>query len=335
MAREIRRYHSLAEFLRASFGTRVQKVTLDAGFTCPNRDGTRGKGGCIYCNALGSGTGAARQGLSIRAQMLAGMERLARRYKARKFIAYFQAFSNTYAPVEVLRQRYQEALVDERVVGLSVGTRPDCVDEEVVKLLAEFKEKGLMVWLEIGLQSAHNRTLALINRGHTFEDFLRALTLAKKYDLLVCTHVIFGLPGERPEDMLETINQISRLPLDGIKFHELYVVRGTPMERLYREGRYQPLTQTEYVDLVCEALALLPWRVVIQRLTGDPRPEELVAPTWAREKQLTLRMIEETLINRDLWQGKYLGEPDPYLKEAPASSRRAISPPQWHVNSRK
>ncbi len=322
----VRRYHKLSDFLRAHFGERVQKVTIDAGFTCPNLDGTRGKGGCIYCNALGSGTGAASAGVSIRAQMLSGMERLAKRYKARKFIAYFQAFSNTYAPLPVLKKRYDEALVDERVVGLAVGTRPDCVDEDVLKLLFSYQERGLMVWLEMGLQSAHNKTLARINRGHTFEDFLRALELAKKYGLLVCTHVIFGLPGEGPEEMLKTIETLSSLPIDGLKFHELYVVRGTGMEKLYRSGAYQPLKQNEYVDLVCEALAMLPWRVVIQRLTGDPRPDELVAPSWAKEKGTTLKLIEDTLQNRDLWQGKYLGEPDPYLREATASLRLSARP---------
>ena len=322
-----RRYHALSDFLRSRFGTRVQKVTLDAGFTCPNRDGTRGRGGCIYCNALGSGTGAFRQGLSIREQMLQGMARLARRYKAQKFIAYFQAFSNTYAPVEVLRERYIQALVDERVVGLAVGTRPDCVDEEVVELLSEYVAQGYMVWLEMGLQSAHDETLRRINRGHTWADFVRALELAKEKGLLVCTHVIFGLPGEGPEEMLQTIEQLAPLPLDGIKFHELYVVRGTKMEALLQQGRYRPLLQTEYVDLVCEALALLPWSVVIQRLTGDPRREELVAPDWASAKGETLRMIEETLLARDLWQGKYLGAPDPLVADLvePAQAQRAIT----------
>ena len=313
----IKRYHTFSAFLRAHFGERVQKVTLDAGFTCPNRDGTKGRGGCIYCNSLGSGTGAFRQGKDIRTQMLEGMERLSKRYKARKFIAYFQAFSNTYGPLRELEKRYDEALVDERVVGLAVGTRPDCVSEDVVRLLATYRERGLMVWLEIGVQSIHNQTLKFINRGHTYEDFLRALELAKKYDLLVCTHLIFGLPGEGPEEMLETVREMASLPLDGIKFHELYVVRGTKMEKLLHEGGYQPLLQTEYVDLICEALALLPWRIVIQRLTGDPKPEELVAPSWALEKRKTIEMIEETLTARDLWQGKYLGEPDPLRKALP------------------
>ncbi len=306
-----KRYHSLNAFLRKHFGERVQKVTIDAGLTCPNRDGTISSGGCIYCNALGSGTGEAQKGISVKKQMLNGMERLAKRYKVKKFIAYFQAFSNTYAPVEKLKKLYDESLVDERVVGLAIGTRPDCVNKEVVELLTSYKNKGLMVWLEMGLQSAHDQTLAFINRGHTYEDFVKALELAKSKSLLVCTHVIFGLPGETPTQMLETIEKLASLPIDGLKFHELYVVSGTMMEKLYREGQYKPLAQNEYVDLVCEALAMLPWRVVIQRLTGDPRPDELVAPGWAREKTKTLRLIEETLLNRDLWQGKYLGEPDP------------------------
>ena len=308
----IKRYHTLNTFLRARFGERVQKVTLDAGFTCPTRDGTKGRGGCIYCNAYGSGTGAARLGLDIRTQMLEGMARLEKRYKARKFLAYFQAYSNTYAPLEVLRERYDQALVDERVVGLCIGTRPDCVDEAVLDLLASYQDRGLMVWLELGLQSIHDETLRRIERGHTYADFEKALLAAKERGLLVCVHIIFGLPGEGPEEMLATIKRLAELPVDGLKFHELYVVKGSKLEKIYLRGEYKPLLQNEYVDLVCESLAMLPWRVVIQRLTGDPRPDELVAPEWARRKAETIRLIEETLLVRDLWQGKYLGEPDPF-----------------------
>ncbi len=307
----IKRYHTLNAFLRARFGERVQKVTLDAGFTCPTRDGTKGRGGCIYCNAYGSGTGAARLGLDIRTQMLEGMARLEKRYKAKKFLAYFQAYSNTYAPLEVLRERYDQALVDERVVGLCIGTRPDCVDEAVLDLLASYQDRGLMVWLELGLQSIHDETLRRIERGHTYADFEKALLAAKKRGLLVCVHIIFGLPGEGPEEMFATIRRLADLPVDGLKFHELYVVKGSKLEKIYLKGGYTPLLQNEYVDLVCESLAMLPWRVVIQRLTGDPRPDELVAPKWARHKSETIRLIDETLLARDLWQGKYLGEPDP------------------------
>ncbi len=310
----IPRYHSLNAFLRSYFGERVQKVTIDAGFTCPTRDGSKGRNGCLYCNAYGSGTGAARIGLDIKTQMIKGMEYLKKRYKAKKFLAYFQAYTNTYAPVEVLRRRYDEALVNDQVVGFCIGTRPDCVDEKVVDLLASYQDRGLMVWLELGLQSIHDKTLVLINRGHTYADFENALFLAKKRNLLVCVHIIFGLPEEGPEEMLATVKRLAELPVDGIKFHELYVVKGSGLEKLYLQGMYKPLLQNEYVDLVCEALAMLPWRVVIQRLTGDPRPEELVAPEWARYKNATRRLIEETLLVRDLWQGKYLGEPDPLIQ---------------------
>ncbi len=299
------RYYTFNRFLKEHFGERVQKIPLDAGFTCPNRDGTKGRGGCIYCNVYGSGTGAFRAGISVREQMLRGMEQMGRRYKARKFLAYFQAFSNTYGPPELLRKRYAEALIDERVVGLCIGTRPDCVDEAVAEVLADFRKRGLMVWVELGLQSVHNETLARINRGHTFEDFLKALEMLKARDLLVCVHIIFGLPGEGHLEMLETVRTLARLPIDGLKFHELYVVKGSGMEKLYREGRYRPLSQGEYADLVAEAIAHLPPRVVIQRLTGDPRPEELVAPEWARDKSGTRKLIEETLLNRGLYQGKY------------------------------
>ncbi len=298
-------YYSLNQFLKERFGERVQKIPLDAGFTCPNRDGTKGRGGCIYCNALGSGTGALKEGLSIREQMLKGMEWGARRYRARKFIAYFQAFSNTYAPLEVLRARYEEALIDARVVGLAVGTRPDCITEEIARLLASYKKRGLLVWVELGLQSVHNTTLARINRGHTFEDFLTALEILKRQDLLVCVHLILGLPGEGPLEMLETVKTLASLPVDGVKFHELYVVKGSALERLYRAGKYQPLSQGEYADLVAEALAHLPPQVVIQRLTGDPRPGELVAPAWAADKSGTRKLIEEILKQRSLYQGKY------------------------------
>ncbi len=312
---QIKRYHTLNHFLRVHFGQRVQKVTIDAGFTCPVRDGTKGHKGCLYCNAYGSGSGAAQLGLDIRTQIYQGIERLARRYKAKKFLAYFQAYSNTYAPLEVLKKRYDQALIDERVVGLCIGTRPDCVDEKVVDLLVSYSQKGLMVWLELGLQSIHDKTLRAINRGHTYADFERALFKAKEKGLLVCVHIIFGLPGEGPEEMLATVERMAELPIDGLKFHELYVVQGSGMENLYRQGLYTPLKQDEYVDLVCEALALLPWRVVIQRLTGDPRPYELIAPQWAREKRQTIEKIEATLLARDLWQGKYRGEPDPLMRE--------------------
>lgn len=305
IAKNLKRYVSLNNFLKEKFGTRVHKVPLDGGFTCPNRDGSKSTGGCIYCNSLGSGTGASLEGKSIEKQMEEGITYLSKRFKAKKFIAYFQSYSGSYGNAEQLKELYDSSLIDERVVGLSVGTRPDCLNKEVLDLLEDYQKKNYMVWLETGLQSVHNKTLEFINRHHSFEDFLYALDRAKERGLLVCTHIIFGLPGEGHEEMIETAKKISKLPVDGIKFHSLYVVKGTPMEKLLKEGIYKPITEEEYVNMVCEAIALLPEKVVIQRLTGDPKKEELVEPQWTMNKQKTLSLIEKKLVERDLWQGKF------------------------------
>ncbi len=261
-------------------------------------------GGCIYCNSLGSGTGASREGKSIEKQMEEGINYLSKRFKTNKFIAYFQSYSSSYGHVEKLKKLYDSSLIDDRVVGLSIGTRPDCLNKEILDLLEDYQKKNYMVWLELGLQSVHNKTLEQINRHHTFEDFLFALNLAKERGLHVCTHVIFGLPGEDYRDMIETAKKLSNLPVDGVKFHSLYVIKGTPMEKLLKEGVYKPITEEEYVNIVCEAISLLPKHVVIQRLTGDPKKGELVEPQWALNKQKTLSLIEKNLIEKDLWQGK-------------------------------
>ncbi|MEQ8188835.1 MAG: TIGR01212 family radical SAM protein [Candidatus Eremiobacterota bacterium] len=305
IAKNLKRYVSLNNFLKEKFGTRVHKVPLDGGFTCPNRDGSKSTGGCIYCNSLGAGTGASLEGKSIEKQMEEGINYLSKRFKAKKFIAYFQSYSGSYSTAEKLKELYDSSLIDERVVGLSVGTRPDCLNKEVLDLLEDYQKKNYMVWLETGLQSVHNKTLEFINRHHSFEDFLYTLDRAKERGLLVCTHIIFGLPGEGHEEMIETAKKISKLPVDGIKFHSLYVVKGTPMEKLLEEGIYKPITEEEYVNIVCEAIALLPEKVVIQRLTGDPKKGELVEPQWTMNKQKTLSLIEKKLVERDLWQGKF------------------------------
>ncbi|MDD5450843.1 MAG: TIGR01212 family radical SAM protein [Desulfovibrionales bacterium] len=301
---EDRLYNDLNHYLRGLYGCRVQKIPIDAGFTCPNRDGTKSTQGCIYCNAYGSGTGAFRQGVSISEQIRQAKSFLGRRYGAGKFIAYFQSFSNTYAPISVLKQRYEEALFYEDIVGLAVGTRPDCISDDILALLASYQEKYL-VWMEYGLQSAHDRTLEFINRGHTVADFLQAVDRTKKAGLPVCVHIILGLPGETKEDMLETARLVAGLDIQGLKIHLLYVVKGSGMESLFKRGEYIPLTQQEYVDLVCDVLELMPPDVVIQRLTGDPRPEELVAPLWARDKTGTINAVRTTLKERGSFQGKY------------------------------
>jgi radical SAM protein (TIGR01212 family) len=290
-------YYDLNTFLRERFGCRVQKISVDAGLSCPNRDGTLSTGGCIYCNARGSGTGAHRQGLSITDQLEKGKAFLAERYKAKKFLAYFQSYSNTYAPVGTLDALYTEALAVPDVVGLSIGTRPDCVDESKL-LLLETLARDHLIWIEYGLQSAHDETLFRINRGHDFRCFENAVKASRGRGIHICAHVILGLPGETREQMLQTADALAALEIDGVKLHLLYVIKGTPLEALYRHGSYHPLEQAEYVDLVCDFLDRLPPQTVIQRLTGDPHREELVAPSWSLDKRGTLRMIHERIATR-------------------------------------
>ena len=300
-----KRYNDLNTYLRSLFGCRVQKITVDAGFSCPNRDGRVSTGGCIFCNARGSGTGAHTRGLTITDQLLQGKKYLARRYKAKKFLAYFQSFSNTYAPIDKLQKLYDEALAVEDIVGLSIGTRPDCVDLPVLELLQGYAGHHL-IWIEYGLQSASDKTLELINRGHDVQCFKDAVRDTLNRGIKICAHVILGLPGETRSDILQTARTISDLGIDGVKLHLLYVVKGTPLEALYRQGDYRCLEQKAYIDLVCDFLERIPPEMVIQRLTGDPHPEELVAPQWSREKTETIRRINETLEKRNSRQGKFL-----------------------------
>jgi radical SAM protein (TIGR01212 family) len=296
------RYNDLNSALRRRFGCRVQKISLDAGLSCPNRDGAVGVGGCIYCNPLGSGTGLSRH-YSISQQLARGKERLRRRYGAAKFIAYFQSYSNTYAPLDTLRRLYLEALAVEDVVGLAVGTRPDCVPDGVLELLVELSRQTYL-WVEYGIQSMHDHTLTLINRGHTVDVFLDAISRTRRRGLDICVHVILGLPGESRSEMLETAQALAGLDIQAVKIHLLYVIRGTPLADLYLHGAYRCLDRDEYADLVCEFLALLPPHFIIHRLTGDPHPHELVAPAWALEKQANLKAVRDALERRNLWQGK-------------------------------
>ena len=298
-----KRYTDYNSYLRQIFGCRVQKISIDAGLTCPNRDGRISADGCIYCNARGSGTDAFAQGISIAEQVVRSQLFMAKRYNAKKYIAYFQSFSNTYAPVSILKSLYDEALTIPGVVGLAIGTRPDCVDTAILDLLESYADKYL-VWIEYGLQSIHDQTLKRINRGHDFNCFQKAVALTLNRGINICTHLIFGLPGETREMMLHTAKTIASMAIDGVKLHLMYVVKGTALDILYQQGHYQCLEQQEYVDIICDVLELLPQKMVIQRLTGDPHPEELVAPFWSLQKTQTFSMIQETLVKRDSWQGK-------------------------------
>jgi len=298
------RYRDFNGYLRERFGERVQRVSLDAGLGCPNRDGTISRGGCIYCDPLGSGSGALRRGISIEEQLRRGIRAASRRYGARGFIAYFQSFTNTYAPVPVLERLYDRALAEPGVVGLAVGTRPDCVDEAVLDLLASYRKRTL-VWVEYGLQSAHDATLDLIRRGHDTACFERAVRSAADRGLNVCAHVILGLPGESRRMMIETARYVAGLPVHGLKIHGLYVIQGTELGRWHREGRFRCLDRETYVDTVVDVLERIPEDVVIQRLTGDPpHGQVLLAPDWAKEKGKTLERIRVRLQERNTRQGE-------------------------------
>jgi len=301
----VKRYRDFSTYLKEIFGERVQKISLDAGLGCPNRDGTISRRGCIFCDRRGSGTGALiNRGLSIARQIAEAKDFIQKRYKARKFIAYFQSFTNTYAPVSYLKDLYDEALAQKDMVGLSVATRPDCVDREILTLLSSYQADHL-VWLEYGLQSSHDKTLKLINRGHDVACFEQSVLMADGYSINICAHIILGLPGEDHEMMLQTARFLSNLPIRGVKIHLLYVVKETPLSELYHKEGFRCLDRKEYANLVVDFLELLPPDMVIQRLTGDPIQCELVAPLWAKEKQVNLKLIQTTLERRKTWQGKH------------------------------
>jgi len=319
------RYYAFSRYLRDRFGCRVHKVTIDAGFTCPNRDGSRGRGGCIFCNNSGFSPNARAEPALVRRQLERGISRARRRSKAERLIAYFQAYSNTYARPGRLRELYDEAWGFPEVVGLSIGTRPDCVDHEKIDLIAGYRSRG-EVWLEYGLQSAHDRTLAAINRGHSFREFLDAVEMTRDRGIKICVHTILGLPGESGEMMLETHRRLADLPIDGIKIHLLHVLRDTAAAERYRRGELPLLGRAGYVKLVCDVLELLKPTVVIQRMQADAPPDLLVAPRWCLDKRGVLTEINAELDRRDSWQGKGLGFARSEIPSALRSIRAGAHP---------
>lgn len=295
-------YRSFNTYLRETFGERVYRVPLDAGFTCPNRDGVRAFGGCTFCDERGSGAPTIKTALSIKNQLETGMARIRKRFKAGKFISYFQAFTNTYAPEGVLKELYDIALEPKDVVGLAIGTRPDCVDDNILDLIKTYDTKTY-VFLELGVQSIHNVTLDKINRGHSGEEFFDAVERAHKRGLRVATHLIFGLPDETDEMMMETVRRIAPLGLTAIKIHQLCIYKGTPMEEDYRAGRLKTMEEDHYVSLVADALEMLPPDIVIMRLVAEGSQDEIIAPAWAFDKERIMQKIEAELTKRGTRQG--------------------------------
>ncbi len=297
-----KRYYDLKSFWRNRFGSKVYKLQIDAGFTCPNRDGTASTGGCIYCDGRGSRLRQAGPLPSVSEQIRRGKEYYRTHRNAGKFIAYFQTFTNTYGPTEKLRALYDEALGEDDVIGLSVGTRPDCVPDDIIDLFQDYA-KHSHVWLELGLQSIHNRTLQYINRGHLVETYFDAIRRASGKNIHICTHIIVGLPGETREDMLETARVIATLPIHGIKIHLLLALRGTKMGDLYEQGEILLLEKDDYVRIVCDILEILPPEMVIQRLTADGYRDIFLAPRWAINKMEVLNGIDRELEKRNTFQG--------------------------------
>ncbi|MGD9899189.1 MAG: TIGR01212 family radical SAM protein [Calditrichaceae bacterium] len=299
-----KRYNSFSEYQRKIYGERVQKVTVDAGFTCPNRDGLIAKGGCIYCNNESFNPGYNDSVNSISHQINEGVEFLKRRYnKVKKFIVYFQPYSNTYAPLETLKQYYEEALSHPEVIGLTIGTRPDCVDEEKILYLEELS-KSHDITVEYGLESISDETLNRINRGHDFQSYLDAVSMTKGRGIKICTHLIIGFPWENKTHWLKTAEVLSTISFDFLKIHQLHIVKGTAMEIMHKKKPFSLLGPQEYMDVLVGFLERLDPEIVIQRLFGEAPVRTLVAPHWGLRNSDLLQMFDRTLEERDAWQGK-------------------------------
>lgn len=288
------KYYPLSSYLKDKFGEKVYKITLDAGFTCPNRDGSVSHAGCVFCDDGGSFSKAHSRFLSISEQVDVGIKNQHERFGANKFMAYFQAFSNTYKPVAELKKIYSEALLRPEIVGISIGTRPDCVDNEKLDLIASFVPK-YETWIEYGLQTIHDKSLVWMNRGHDYKIFENAYFETKKRGIRVCAHVILGLPNETKEDMLSTARKLAELKVDGVKFHALCVMPNTPLEKMYNNGEISLLTEDEYVDIVCDCLKILPKNTIIHRLCGNGFSKTMIAPLWLNNKWETHNKINERL----------------------------------------
>lgn len=302
-----KRYYSLNYFLREKFGCKVFKISLDAGFSCPNRDGTISKGGCIFCSERGSGDFAGNRCSSIKDQFRNIKEMMSKKWKNGKYIAYFQAYTNTYAPIDILRKKYEEAISEEGVVALAIATRPDCLGEDVLDLLEELN-KRVYTWVELGLQTSNENTAKLINRGYSLDVFEKAVKELKSRNIDVVTHVIFGLPEETKENMINTVRYVNSLGIQGIKFHLLHLMKNTPLVRLYEKGELKFMNQDDYISLISSAITITPSNVVIHRLTGDAPRALLIGPQWSLKKWEILNSIDSELKEKDIYQGIYYDE---------------------------
>jgi len=302
-----KRYYDFASFIKEHFSERVQKISLDTGFTCPNRDGSKGIGGCTYCNNNSFNPNYCKPDKGVTQQLKEGISFFSKKHKSQKYLAYFQAYTNTYSNIEQLKKLYTEALSDPGVVGMVIGTRPDCIDSKVVDLLSELSKDHLIL-LEFGVESTLNRTLDLVNRCHTYEETIAAFDLAKDRGLILGAHMIIGLPGESKEDILNHAKEISKLPITTLKLHQLQIIKHTVMAlQLKKEPeKFKLFTADEYIDLVTDFISLLRPDIVIERFISESPQNLLLAPKWNGLKNFEITsMIDKKLIEKDLWQGKF------------------------------
>lgn len=301
---ENKRYHTWNYHLKNKFGQKIFKVAIDGGFDCPNRDGTVAHGGCTFCSAVGSGDFAGDRVDPIDVQFQQIKDRMHEKWHEGQYIAYFQAFTNTHAPVEVLREKYETALKEPGVVGLSIGTRPDCLPDDVVEYLAELNERTYL-WVELGLQTVHQKTSDLINRAHDMKTYYEGVAKLRKHNINVCTHIINGLPEEDYDMMMETAKEVAQMDVQGIKIHLLHLLKGTPMVKQYEKGMLEFMSQDDYTNLVCDQLEILPKEMIVHRITGDGPIDLMVGPMWSVNKWEVLNEIDDELARRNSYQGKY------------------------------
>ena len=295
------RYNHLNTYLKEKFGERTLKICIDAGFTCPNRDGTKGVGGCIFCGERGSGEHL--KTIDIASQVENHLTSY-RGMRANKFIVYFQNFTNTYNSIENLKKKYDNALIDERIVGIQIATRPDCINEEIARLLFSYTDK-YSVCVELGLQTSNENTGKVINRCYTNEDFINAVTILRKYNIEIVTHIMVGLPGETHKDIVNSVNFVNNLDIQGLKIHSTYVTNDTKLNEMYENKQYSPITLEYYLDELCYIITHLRKDIILHRISGDAPKDMLVAPNWNSHKKLVLNGIDKILRERDLYQGMY------------------------------
>ncbi len=301
------RYNKFNKFLKDKFGQRVLKICIDGGFTCPNRDGKCGYGGCIFCGERGSGENTKR--IAIRNQVEDFIYSY-RGKRADKYIAYFQNFSNTYASIDILKEKYDSALIDDRIVALAIATRPDCIDEDIVSLLNNYVKQGYYVWVELGLQTVNDKVGEIINRGYTLQDFEKATNMLTSKGIDVVTHIMVGLPGEERQDIARAVEFLNNQKIAGLKIHSTYVTKDTLLAKMYQEGKYMPLNLEDYIEKVLYILTHIRKNIVVHRITGDAPKDLLLAPDFCKHKKQVINRVDNIMASDNLYQGMYYKDRD-------------------------